>query len=75
MTKLFKQARREGIYSSAVEKVIEILSSSGAVEKARKKGNEIISQKTLELGSLFGNEYYHAKTLIVDLFDSIQKKA
>lgn len=75
LTKLFEQARREGIYSSAVEKVIEILSSSGAVEKARKKGNEIISQKTLELGSLFGNEYYHAKTLIVDLFDTIQKKA
>ncbi len=75
LAKLFEQARREGIYSPAVEKVIKILSSSGAVEKARKKGNEIISQKTLELGSLFGNQYYQAKTLIVDLFDSIQKKA
>lgn len=72
---LFAQARREGINSPAVEKAIELLSSSGAIEKARKTGDEIISQKSLELGSLFGNQYCNAKTLIVDLFDEIQKKA
>lgn len=75
LARLFKQARKEGINSPAVENVIEILSASDSIEKARKTGDKIISGKSSELGSLFGNNYCHAGTLIVDLFGAIQKKA
>lgn len=75
LASLFTKARSEGIDSSAVEKVIDLLSSKGAVEKARKTGNDIIAQKSRELSELFGEGSCKASSLIVDLFAEIQKKA
>ncbi|MBQ0052545.1 MAG: polyprenyl synthetase family protein [Treponema sp.] len=72
---LFEQARKEGIDSPAVEKAISILSESGAIEKARQKGTEIITEKTMALANLYGTEENKPKSLIIELFDSIQKKA
>lgn len=75
LAELFERAGKEGINSPAVEEAIEMISSSGSVEKARAAGDKIISEKSSELGSLFGNNYCHAGTLIIDLFGAIQKKA
>ncbi len=73
LSNLFEQARNEGIDSPAVEKAISILTDSGAVQKAAQKGNEIICSKSLELGSIYGNSLSNAKTLIIELFDSMKK--
>ncbi len=73
LSTLFEKARFEGIDSPSVEEAISLLTESGAVQKAAQKGTEIISTKSLELGSLYGNTLSNAKTLIIELFDSMKK--
>lgn len=75
LSELFSRAKRDGIDSPAVEEVIEIISSSGAIEKARKTGDKVISEKTTGLASLFTDNHCQAGNLIIDLFGAIQKKA
>ena len=74
LASLFEKARVEGIDSAAVEEAIELLSSSGAIEEARKRGKEIISTNSAALSSFFGNGSSKAASLITELFDSLQGK-
>ena len=75
LTSLFQKARAEGIDSPAVEEAISMLTKSGAVDKAKEKGNEIIAKNSEALASLFSNSSSKSALLIKDLFDSLQKKA
>lgn len=74
LANLFEKARIEGIESSAVEETIEILSESGAVEEAKKIGNELIEKKSQELAEIFGNSKSKSAKLILELFDNLKKK-
>lgn len=74
LTSLFQKARAEGIDSPAVEEAISLLTKSGAVDKAKEKGNEIIAKNSEALASLFSNSSSKSALLIKDLFDSLQKK-
>lgn len=71
---LFEIARRDGIDSPSVEEAIDIMTESGAVEKARTLGNDLVSQKSAALASFFGSAESVSSQLILDLFDSLQKK-
>lgn len=74
LAKLFEKARKEGIDSTAVEEAIEILTKSGAIEEARKIGNDLIEQKSKELAEIFGTSDYNSSKLILELFDALKKK-
>ncbi|ULQ61100.1 polyprenyl synthetase family protein [Brucepastera parasyntrophica] len=66
----FIEARQEGIDSPYVEKIIERLSASGAIEQARQYGNQLIERSCLSLrGRYPGKE---EADLIADLFDSMR---
>jgi octaprenyl-diphosphate synthase len=65
----FARARNEGISSSAVETVIDKLTSSGSVESARQYGAKLIQRSCLTLrGRYPGHE---ATELIAGLFESM----
>lgn len=66
----FNRAKSEGIESSAVEQAISILTESGAVEEASKKGTSLVSQKSQELALLYGTKT-PGSTLIEELFNSM----
>ena len=69
LSKLFAQARSEGISSPAVEEAIGILSESGAIEEARLYGVHQIERACLTLeGRYAGNP---ATALISELFESM----
>lgn len=69
---LFTQARREGIESPAVEKAIDMLSESGAVDEARKTGAHLVAEKSAALSNFFGQDTKAGK-LIRELFSSMTK--
>ena len=71
--RLFTQARAEGIGSPAVEQAIEMLSASGGIEKARKRGNDLVQEKSRELCDLYHTDG-EAGILMAILFDSLLKK-
>jgi len=73
LAKLFTQARNEGIDSVAVEQAIELLSKSGAIEEAKKIGNDLIEQKANELANLFDNSDSKSAKLILELFSALKK--
>lgn len=73
LSKLFQKARSEGIESSAVEEAISILEKSGAIQEAKKIGNELIATKGKELANLFGNSESDASKLILGLFEKLKK--
>ena len=75
LSSLFQKARSEGIDSPAVEQAISLLTGSGAVEKAKERGNEIIAKNSTALASLFSNPESKSALLIKELFDSLQKKS
>jgi octaprenyl-diphosphate synthase len=69
LSRAFIRAREEGIDSSVIEQVIERLSDSGAVEKAREFGTRQIEQACLSLrGRYPGNDITE---LIALLFESM----
>ncbi len=70
--KYFAQAKKDGIESPAVEECIELLTKSGAIEKAKGYGVMIIHNKTSELADFFGNGECESATLINELFASMQ---
>lgn len=72
LAELFTQARREGIESPAVEKAIDMLSGSGAVEEASKTGAHLVFEKSAALSSFFGQDT-KAGGLIRELFSSMTK--
>lgn len=74
LASLFEKARSEGIESPAVEQAISILTESGAVEQAKKRGIEIIAKNSEGLAGLFGNASSKPALLIKELFDSLQGK-
>ncbi|WP_294429298.1 polyprenyl synthetase family protein [uncultured Treponema sp.] len=69
---LFEKARNEGIDSPAVEEAISLLTESGAVAKAKKRGLDIISSNSASLSSLFGNNSSKPAGLIAELFELLQ---
>ena len=75
LSSLFQKARKEGIDSPAVEEAISLLTASGAVDKAKERGNEVIAKNSACLASLFSNSDSAAAFLIKELFESLQKKA
>ena len=79
LASLFERARSQGIDSPAVEEAICLLTESGAVDEAKKKGKEIILENSQALVSLFAEEgekeSSSAALLITELFDALQKKA
>lgn len=70
LCKYFAQAKKEGISSTAVEKAIELLTKSEAIEQARKKGNALVQEKTRELSNLFAQKTKYGE-LILELFVSM----
>lgn len=70
LSKLFAIAKSEGIESSAVEKVISLLTQSDSVQKAYEIGQKLVQQKSQELSVLFGKET-ETSVLIRDLFNSM----
>lgn len=74
LASLFKQAREEGIDSPAVEKAISILTDSGAVEEAKKRGEKIILENAANLANIFGNRDSRAAGLIMELFEALRGK-
>ena len=75
LSSLFQKARKEGIDSPAVEEAISLLTASGAVDKAKERGNEVIAKNSACLASLFPNSDSAAAFRIKELFESLQKKA
>lgn len=73
LSKLFEQARNEGIESEAVEKTIAILSGSGSIEESKRIGNDLIEEKANELANLFGNSQSEKAKLILELFSALKK--
>lgn len=71
LAQYFTQAKNEGIESPAVEKAIQLLTQSGAVEQAAKKGSELVTQKSQELALLYGTKT-EISTLIEELFNSMR---
>ena len=71
LAQYFTQAKNEGIESPAVEKAIQLLTQSGAVEQAAKKGSELVTQKSQELALLYGTKT-EIGTLIEELFNSMR---
>ena len=55
LTAYFEQARREGIDSSAVEKAIALLSSSGSIAEAEKRGRGAVDSVLEQLNARYGN--------------------
>ncbi len=70
---LFARAQKEGIDSPAVEKAIGILSSEGAIAKAKEEGLQLVQTKCQQLASLFGKETAASK-LIIELFSKMHKQ-
>lgn len=70
LTECFNRAKSEGIESSAVEQAITILTKSGAVEEAAKRGTALVTQKSRELAFLYGTKT-NSGTLIEELFNSM----
>lgn len=71
---LFEIARRDGIDSPSVEEAIDIMTESGAVEKARILGNDLVRQKSSLLAEFFGSSDSPASRAILELFEALQKK-
>ncbi|MBQ9101755.1 MAG: polyprenyl synthetase family protein [Treponema sp.] len=71
LAQYFTQAKNEEIESPAVEKAIQLLTQSGAVEQAAKKGSELVTQKSQELALLYGTKT-EIGTLIEELFNSMR---
>ena len=71
LAQYFTQAKNEGIESPAVEKAIQLLTQSGAVEQAAKKGSELVTQKSQDLALLYGTKT-EIGTLIEELFNSMR---
>ena len=71
LAQYFTQAKNEGIESPAVEKAIQLLTQSGAVEQAAKKGSELVTQKSQELALLYETKT-EIGTLIEELFNSMR---
>ncbi len=67
LVSLFRQARAEGINSPAVEKAIELISQTNAIEEAKQTGTQLIIDKSHELAQLFGSQT-QAGELIIKLF-------
>jgi len=65
----FTRAREDGITSPAVEEAISMLSSSGAVEDARRYGSELIRSTAEEIRSRYPDSF--AAELLCGLFDSM----
>lgn len=55
LTAYFEQAQREGIDSPAVEKAIVLLSSSGSIAEAEKRGTSAINTVLKQLEERYGN--------------------
>lgn len=72
LSSLFEQARSEGIDSPAVEEAIRILTESGAVSEAKKRGIQTISENSDTLSNLFGNGSSKPALLIKELFAALQ---
>ncbi|MBQ9282010.1 MAG: polyprenyl synthetase family protein [Treponema sp.] len=75
LSSLFAEARAHGIDSPAVEEAISLLASSGSIDEAKKRGKEIISEKSEALASFFGTQNSAEAALIKDLFESLMSKA
>ena len=71
---LFATAQRDGITSPAVEEAIALLSSSGAVEAARQRGQALVAEKSRALSTLYGDGGEAAER-IVALFSAMQRTA
>lgn len=69
---LFARAQKEGIDSPAVEKAIGILSSEGAIVRAKEQGLELVQTKSRQLANLFGKET-EASKLITGLFSKMSR--
>ncbi|HKL86824.1 MAG TPA: polyprenyl synthetase family protein [Treponemataceae bacterium] len=65
----FRRAQKEGITSSAVEEVIELLGNSGAIEQARLYGVQLIEQSCLTIRGRYPEN--PAAELISGLFESM----
>ncbi len=74
ISRLLSQARKEGIQSPAVEECIKLLTDSGSIEKARGYGTMIIHNKSNDLAAYFENTECESSKLIIELFDTMQKK-
>ena len=72
LAELFETARLQGIDSPAVENAIHILTESGAVSEAKKRGLEIISSNSRALANLFGNGSSKSASLINELFETLK---
>ena len=69
LTSCFEQARREGIDSSAVEKAITLLSSSGSIAEAEEQGRGAIASVLNRLDARYGST---AREMFEMLFDLMQ---
>lgn len=72
----FKNARKDGIMSSDIEKCILLLEKGGCIKKAFERGHSLVKEKSLELVHLFENnsplsEYANE---IVNLFEGMLPK-
>ena len=67
--KVFEKAGKEGPESPAVEECIEMLNSSGAIEKAKSISRELIETACSEVKSFYQNGEIGA--LIAELFVSM----
>lgn len=66
----FAKAQKEGISSKSVEQAIELLTKSGAIEQAGKKGNALVLEKSKELSTIFGTNNKYGE-LILELFNTM----
>ncbi|NLK45711.1 MAG: polyprenyl synthetase family protein [Treponema sp.] len=67
----FTEAGKNGINSPAVEKCIELLTNSGAVNKARIYSSELIEKSLSSIKKTYGSK--EASALIAELFRSMLK--
>lgn len=70
---LFKEAKKDGIESPAVEKAISLLTESGAVQEAKNTGEKFIQQNSNLFTEFFDTPSENAM-LIRELFSSMYKK-
>lgn len=71
LSSLFEQARADGINSPAVERVIEMVQSSGALDRAREYGIQCIESSTLSLRGRYHESA--ACELLAGLFDTMRE--